>query len=109
MKPLAVLKHHREGLYCLDVAQIQELVTTAVSPTGLTATIDEVEAKEDGRQENNTKQLQDTTTEDGSDRGSESEDDSEEEEAFADRHLWSKRHWIAASGKESRISLWEIY
>ncbi|KAF9951773.1 ASTRA complex subunit [Mortierella alpina] len=109
LKPLAVLKHHREGLYCLDTAQMQDVGGTSVPEAGSSSTANRDEDEDNERQAEKSRELQDVTAEEESESGSESEDDSDEEVALADRRWWSKRHWIAAGGKESRISLWEIY
>lgn len=109
LKPLAVLKHHREGLYCLDMAQIHEVDGISVSEAGSSATINRDEVADNTAQDKESRQPRHVATEDEGESGSSSEDDSEEESALMDRRLWSKRHWIAAGGKENRISLWEIY
>ncbi|KAF9576339.1 Guanine nucleotide binding protein (G protein), beta polypeptide 1-like [Mortierella alpina] len=109
LKPLAVLQHHREGLYCLDLAHIHEAGGVSVTDTGSTANINNDETQDDAGKHKESTQPQDIVSEDGSESESGSEDDSDEEAAVADRRLWSKRHWIAAGGKENRISLWEIY
>ncbi|KAF9984251.1 Guanine nucleotide binding protein (G protein), beta polypeptide 1-like [Mortierella antarctica] len=109
LKPLAVLKHHREGLYCLDIAHMQEVGGISLLETGSTATIDCDEAEDNDGKDKESRRQQDVTIEDESESGNESGDNSDDEASLADRRQWSKRHWIAAGGKENRISLWEIY
>ncbi|CAO3575197.1 unnamed protein product [Mortierella alpina] len=108
-KPLAVLKHHRESLYCVDMADVQEAGGISVSEPGSPASAKRDDTENNAGQDDESMRLQDVASNDGSESESESEDDSDEEAAVANRRLWSKRHWIAAGGKENRISLWEIY
>ncbi|OAQ25618.1 WD40 repeat-like protein [Linnemannia elongata AG-77] len=130
LKPLAVLKYHREGLYCLGFAVIKEqheqqmedeasslpassddsvfAASITTTPGTTTGTPDAIATGEnddrDGGEDDN-----ESSDESGSDSDSDSGDDSELEDALADRQRWSERHWIAVGGKEQRISLWDIY
>ncbi|KAF9145905.1 Guanine nucleotide binding protein (G protein), beta polypeptide 1-like [Mortierella sp. GBA39] len=131
LKPLAVLKYHREGLYCLGFSEIKEqheqqlmenktpsllassnesvfAASFTTIPGTTTGTSDSIATGEnddrDGGDNDN-----ESSDESGSDSDSDSGDDSELEDALADRQRWSKRHWIAVGGKEQRISLWDIY
>ncbi|KAF9965173.1 ASTRA complex subunit, partial [Mortierella alpina] len=108
-KPLAVLKHHRESLYCLDTADVQEAGELYVPLTGPATTVQRDDTEDNAGQDDEPRRPANVTSEDESESESESEDDSDDEDALAERRLWSKRHWIAAGGKENRISLWEIY
>ncbi|KAF8943155.1 ASTRA complex subunit [Haplosporangium gracile] len=122
LKPLAVLKYHREGLYCLGFADIKEqheqheeneapslsassdeTVVAASTTTGTTT--DTADAIATGENDDRDGGDDDDESEGDSDSG----DDSELEDAMADRQRWSKRHWVAVGGKEQRISLWDIY
>ncbi|KAF9185500.1 Guanine nucleotide binding protein (G protein), beta polypeptide 1-like [Haplosporangium sp. Z 767] len=116
LKPLAVLKYHREGLYCIGLANVLEMAKKSdegtfaeqnrLSTDGsasassasdvLTAESQEVESK--SRQDN-----------DNDSSSNDEDEDSSLEDALEGRRQWTKRHWIAAAGKENRISLWEIY
>ncbi|KAK3844806.1 MAG: WD40-repeat-containing domain protein [Linnemannia gamsii] len=130
LKPLAVLKYHREGLYCLGFADIREqqqqqeerveapsLLPTspddddnATPNTNSTADAIAKEANDDYMRVGTNGCDDDVSSdESGGDSDSESESDSELEDALADRQRWSNRHWIAVGGKEQRISLWDIY
>ncbi|KAF9911757.1 ASTRA complex subunit [Linnemannia zychae] len=128
LKPLAVLKYHREGLYCLGFANIKE------PPSPPQQQQEDKEEKEDELLEapsllssspddsvtSNKKSTADaiaTEVNDDNKGGEDSDDessdesgsDSELEDALADRQRWSNRHWVAVGGKEQRISLWDIY
>ncbi|KAF9125951.1 Guanine nucleotide binding protein (G protein), beta polypeptide 1-like [Mortierella sp. 14UC] len=131
LKPLAVLKYHREGLYCLSFADIKEpqqqqqqqqgdeegeqleapsslsaLPEDSATPnTNSTAEAIATETNDDNKGGNN----EDSDDESSDESGSESDSNSELEDALADRQRWSNRHWIAVGGKEQRISLWDIY
>ncbi|KAF9353106.1 ASTRA complex subunit [Mortierella sp. AD094] len=108
LKPLAVLKHHREGLYCLGFAQIRGLDQSANAEG---AAADDQNKVETGTEKNSASALRGVDDGDGSDKDSEdeSDEDSDSEYILEDRLKWSRRHWIAVGGKENRISLWEIY
>ncbi|KAI1316474.1 ASTRA complex subunit [Mortierella claussenii] len=105
LKPLAILKYHREGLYGLAFALIHQ------QPTSIEATAiqgggaeheqadREAEAKEKDHGSSDHESEDDTDEDDSSDL----------EDALEGRRQWSTRHWIATGGKENRISLWEIY
>ncbi|KAF9358148.1 ASTRA complex subunit [Mortierella sp. NVP85] len=108
MKPLAVLKYHRERLDCLDFAAVQDreysiegsVTEQRNSPlsneASSSASIHSSDVSHAGGD-----QIADS-------EGS-SEEDSDMEDAYEERRQWSRRHWIAVGGKENRISLWEIY
>lgn len=105
MKPLAVLKYHRERLDCLDFAVIQNQTESTASKQSYStlpgedsnsASVQTSEAPNAGDSPN--------TDNDGT-----SEEDSDMEDVLEERRQWSRRHWIAVGGKENRISLWEIY
>lgn len=130
LKPLAVLKYHREGLYCLGLADIEEQqvrqqkdevpsstapsdnsvvsASTLNEPGTATSTADAIITGEnDNRGSNDDRSSDESGSE--SDNDGDSGDDSGLEDALADRQRWSTRHWIAVGGKEQRISLWDIY
>ncbi|KAF9542718.1 Guanine nucleotide binding protein (G protein), beta polypeptide 1-like [Mortierella hygrophila] len=126
LKPLAVLKYHREGLYCLGFSEIKEQHEQQLkenkTPSLLASSNESVFAASDTTTgtrdsivtgENDDRDggddVNESSDESGSDSDSCSGDDSELEDALADRQRWSKRHWIAVGGKEQRISLWDIY
>ncbi|KAG0048535.1 Guanine nucleotide binding protein (G protein), beta polypeptide 1-like [Gryganskiella cystojenkinii] len=120
LKPLAVLKYHREALNGLALAEIktEEVMTgdekeknsTAASENSFNEEADQkleqvVEAKDvedDANEKENDEQEE-------KEHESDSEEDSDHEEILASQEKWYRRHWIAAAGKEHRISLWEIY
>ncbi|KAF9155648.1 Guanine nucleotide binding protein (G protein), beta polypeptide 1-like [Linnemannia schmuckeri] len=128
LKPLAVLKYHREGLYCLGFADIKEqheqqeeseapslsassgetVVTASITttPGSTTGIADAIATGEDDDRDGSGG---DDESSDESGSNSDSGNDSELEDALADRQRWSKRHWVAVGGKEQRISLWDIY
>ncbi|KAG0000240.1 Guanine nucleotide binding protein (G protein), beta polypeptide 1-like [Entomortierella chlamydospora] len=108
LKPLAVLKHHREGLYCLGFAQIRGLDQSANAEGATANDQNKVEAC---TEKDSASALREVDDGDGLDKdsGDESDEDSDSEYILQDRLQWSRRHWIAAGGKENRISLWEIY
>ena len=91
------------------MADVQEAGGISVSGPGSPARAKRHDTENNAGQDDESTRLQDVASDDGSESESESEDDSDEEAAVANRRLWSKRHWIAAGGKENRISLWEIY
>ncbi|KAK3812940.1 MAG: WD40-repeat-containing domain protein [Benniella sp.] len=108
MKPLAVLKYHRERLDCLDFAAVQDrehpiegsvteqrnsLLSYEASSSA------SIQSSDISRAESNQ----------SVDSESSSGEDSDMEDAYEERRQWSRRHWIAVGGKEHRISLWEIY
>jgi hypothetical protein len=108
MKPLAVLKYHRERLDCLDFAAVQDrehpvegsVTEQRYSPLSYEASSSaSIHSSDVSRAEGD--QIVDS-------EGS-SEEDSDMEDACKERRQWSRRHWIAVGGKENRISLWEIY
>ncbi|KAG0287442.1 Guanine nucleotide binding protein (G protein), beta polypeptide 1-like [Linnemannia gamsii] len=133
LKPLAVLKYHREGLYCLGLADIEEqqvqqhhqdevpslkassdgsvvAISTLTVPGTTTSTAAAITTGENDDSDggsNDDRSSDESGSE--SDNDSDSGDDSELEDALADRQRWSTRHWIAVGGKEQRISLWDIY
>ncbi|KAF9926539.1 ASTRA complex subunit [Linnemannia zychae] len=134
LKPLAVLKYHREGLYCLGFAVIKEQEREEAPSSQLTSSDDKSAAAlmtsdlagstapaKDSTADAISKGENDKGTRDSSqsndgdvgmssgESSSESEDESALEDAIADRQRWSNRHWIAVGGKEQRISLWDIY
>ncbi|KAG0266671.1 Guanine nucleotide binding protein (G protein), beta polypeptide 1-like [Mortierella polycephala] len=116
LKPLAVLKCHREGLYCIGLANVLEMTkesderifaeqnrlptdgSTSASSASDVITADSQDVESKSRQVN-----------DNDSSSSDEDGDSDLEDALEGRRQWAKRHWIAAAGKESRISLWEIY
>jgi len=123
LKPLAVLKYHREGLYCLGFANVELKLKDRIE--------NDAEAMADNQDDqdkdisvpslNQTSQdtgtnmpLHTTIDDDNYSQGSvvdseESDDDNNLEDSLKSRAEWSRRHWLAAGGKENRISLWEIY
>ncbi|KAI8602695.1 WD40-repeat-containing domain protein [Dissophora ornata] len=121
LKPLAVLKYHREGLYCLAFAVVRDRKPSAegieVEQTRATSS-DETRGgsklsssttgdgdRDPGSEGNNMGESES----EGDDSGSDSDEGSDLEDALEGRRVWSKRHWIAAGGKENRVSLWEMY
>ncbi|KAG0034662.1 ASTRA complex subunit [Podila clonocystis] len=128
LKPLAVLQYHREGLYCLGFANV-ELKLKDIIENDEEATVlqdDQNDQNEDVSVLSSSQASQDTDTQnplppvaiddDSDSQDSEdseasegSDDDSDLEDSLKSRAEWSRRHWLAAGGKENRISLWEIY
>lgn len=112
LKPLAVLKYHREDLKGLALARITQDHNrkTIIPPSTNTAEVQDnitgenvqVEAK--GVEGNSSEEEDDESDSDYS-----SDEDSDREELLASQEKWFQRHWIAAAGKENRISLWDIY
>ncbi|KAG0233439.1 WD40-repeat-containing domain protein [Mortierella sp. GBAus27b] len=105
VKPLAVLKYHRESLDCLDFAVVQDHEETIdgaafkkSDSVHSGSNITSEQASEPSQPEGWCEDTEDT-----------SEEDSDTENTLKERHQWSGRHWIAAGGKEGRISLWVIY
>jgi hypothetical protein len=129
LKPLAVLKYHREGLYCLGFADIKEqqvnqqqdavpslsassddsvvAASTLNAPGTTTSTTDAITKGENDDSIGDRRD--DESSEENESESDDDSDDSELEDALADRQRWSMRHWIAVGGKEQRISLWDIY
>ncbi|GJJ76073.1 hypothetical protein EMPS_08432 [Entomortierella parvispora] len=101
LKPLAVLKYHREDLKGLALARIiqSEPDRKADAPT---REINQDSEQGDEHDLNSDK-------DDESDTDYNSDEDSDREELLANQEKWFQRHWIAAAGKENRISLWDIY
>ncbi|KAF9382783.1 ASTRA complex subunit [Podila verticillata] len=123
LKPLAVLKYHREGLYCLAFANVElklkdRIENDAEAVANNQDDQDEnisVPSSSQSNQDTDTNMPLGTTIDDDDDSQSsdvdseESDDDSDLEDSLKNRAEWSRRHWLAAGGKENRISLWEIY
>lgn len=126
-----MLKYHREGLYCLGFAEIKEQheqemeeneapslpassddsvfpASITTIPGTTTGTADAIATRDNDDRDRGDDDNESSDV-GGSDSDSDSGDDSELEDALADRQRWSKRHWIAVGGKEQRISLWDIY
>ncbi|KAF9103880.1 ASTRA complex subunit, partial [Mortierella sp. AM989] len=103
LKPLAVLKHHREGLNCLGFAYLYGLdPSTDVEETA------EEKGKVEMSSENSSastpnKHEEDDETDEASEN--ESDEDSDLEDMLEGRRQWSRRHWIAVGGKENRINI----
>ncbi|KAI7818075.1 hypothetical protein BC939DRAFT_522758 [Gamsiella multidivaricata] len=113
LKPLAVLKHHRESLYCLAFAAVNS-VESAAAGTDADVSSGEYDGKQpletrDGGHAEKKEDGSDAWSDSGSDSESEEEDNSDLEDALEERRRWSRRHWIAVGGKENRVSLWELY
>lgn len=108
MKPLAVLKYHRERLDCLDFATVQDREQPIEdSATEQTNSVLSCEASSGASIQ--TSEISRADDEQSVNSESSSEEDSDMEDAHEERRQWSRRHWIAVGGKENRISLWEIY
>lgn len=123
LKPLAVLKYHREGLYCLAFANVERKLKDRIENDAEAIVNNQDDQDEDISVPSSSQSNQDTDTnmplrttidDDDDSQGSdvdseESDDDSDLEDSLKSRAEWSRRHWLAAGGKENRISLWEIY
>ncbi|KAG0039953.1 ASTRA complex subunit [Podila clonocystis] len=123
LKPLAVLQYHREGLYCLDFANVELKLKDIIENDAVASVFQD--DQNDQNEDVSVQAIQDDTqnplppvaidddsdSQDSEDReaSEESDDDSDLEDSIKSRAEWSKRHWLAAGGKENRISLWEIY
>ncbi|KAF9978904.1 hypothetical protein BGZ73_008409 [Actinomortierella ambigua] len=95
LKPLAILTCHRESLYCVALASVE----------GVLQDLEYVwipSIKDTSNDEGNNHNDNDTN----SDSDSSDSDDSEEDVEDQKRRLqeFSRQHWLAAGGKENRIS-----
>lgn len=126
LKPLAVLQYHREGLYCLGFANVELKLKDRIENDVKTTMDDQnedisVPSSSQTSQDTDTRNpplsmvtdddsnIQDSDVSEDSEDSECNDDDSDLEASLKSRAEWSRRHWLAAGGKENRISLWEIY
>jgi len=112
LKPLAVLKHHREDLKGLALARIiqdEPSKKAPIPPSTNTAEVQDKAPEENNQDKRGGGGDSSGEEDDESDSDYNSDEDSDREELLASQEKWFQRHWIAAAGKENRISLWDIY
>ncbi|KAF9403902.1 ASTRA complex subunit [Podila epigama] len=111
--------YHRENIYCVGFAKVKALPETGMrdAQDGPSPMESKPRVSLSNHQEllNNPDDGSESQSESESENESESEsesdsdDDDDFEESLRARMAWSRRHWLAAGGKENRVSLWEIY
>ncbi|KAF9159395.1 ASTRA complex subunit [Actinomortierella ambigua] len=97
LKPLAILTCHRESLYCVALASIvgvmkDEQVAWPQRNRGSGGNEDEINGDDSD-----------------SDSGGSGSSDEDVEDQRRRLQQFSRQHWLAAGGKENRISQWQIY
>ncbi|KAG0230729.1 ASTRA complex subunit [Actinomortierella wolfii] len=97
LKPLAVLIHHRESLYSIALASVTKVLEDEAAAKAASSVASTIAQQTSIR----------GADLDSSSASSDSSEDDEEDQRRL--HQYTRQHWLAAGGKENRISQWQIY